>query len=483
MNGRLILNLSGKVLLIEALMLAAMMLIALILGSGDAIPFLMTAALTGASGFLLRRVRTRTDTLRARDGFAAVALIWVLVSCFGALPFFLSRQIPNYLDALFESVSGFTTTGATILTDVERMSRGLLFWRSFTHWAGGMGVLVLSIAIMPRMGSRSIHLLRAESPGPSTEKLVPKIGDNARILYRLYLGLTVIAVIVYLICGMNLYDAAAHAFGTAGTGGFSVYNDSIAHYESPLTQTMVALFCMLFGVNFAMYWALLRKDFRTLWKSEELRLYLLIVAGASLLIAVSVHLTGVSFGTALKDAYFQVCSIITTTGFATADFNLWPQVAKIVLVFLMLIGCCAGSTGGGLKLIRVLLLGKVMRRDVRRTVDYRRVEIIKMDGRTVPEETVSGCLGFFFAYACVMAVSILLVSLESFFRDVSFETCVTGVVATISNIGPGLGEVGPTGNFAAFTPLSKIIFTLDMIIGRLELFPILMLVSRRAWKD
>ena len=482
MNRRLIINLIGAVLLVEAAMLLISFAVSLIVKSGDHMALLASAAITLATGGAMRFVRPKSDTLRSRDGFLVVVIGWILVSCLGALPFRLHGAVPTYVDALFETVSGFTTTGATILSDVEALPLGLHFWRAFTHWAGGMGVLVLSLAIMPKMGSRSIHLMRAESPGPSTDKMVPRIGKNAKILYTIYLAMTGVMLIVLLLCGMSWYEALIHTFSTAGTGGFSIFANSIAGYE-PHIQLIIGIFCMIFGVNFALYYAMMRGDMRTLWKNGELKLYIAIVAVSTVLITLNIlpqydH----DISASLRHAYFQVSSVITTSGYATADFNLWPALSKMILVMLMFTGCCAGSTGGGIKLIRIEVLCKVMAREVKRTVRPRSVGLIKVDGRVLEEETVNGVMAFFFVYMLILIVSCVLVSFDSFVRDVSFEACFTGVVATLSNVGPGLGEVGPAGSFAGFTLFSKVIFTLDMLIGRLEFFPLLMMLSPLAWR-
>ncbi len=482
MNYRLISNLTGAVLLVEAAMMIICFAIALAIGSGDHMALLISAAITIAVGLPMRLIKPRTETLRARDGFTVVALGWFLVSLLGTLPFVISGAIPNFIDALFETVSGFTTTGATILTDIEALPRGLHFWRSFTHWAGGMGVLVLSMAIMPKMGSRSIHLMRAESPGPSVDKMVPRIGDNAKILYAIYLSLTALMFCVLLFCGLGWYDSAVHTFSTAGTGGFSIYADSIAHYPV-YVQSIIGVFCMLFGINFALFFAFLCRDYKTVRKNGELKLYLSIIGVATLLIAANIlPLYDGNKLSALHHAYFQVSSTITSTGYATADFNTWPTLSKMLIVLLMFTGCCAGSTGGGIKLIRIEVLCKVMAREVRRTVHPRSVSLIKVDGRVIEEDTVNGVMAFFFVYMLILLLTSILVSFDSFVRDVSFEACFTGALTTLSNIGPGLGEVGPSGGFANFTGFSKLIFTFNMLIGRLELFPLLMFLSPRAWK-
>ncbi|MBR6767572.1 MAG: TrkH family potassium uptake protein [Clostridia bacterium] len=480
MNKRLTFNLVGNVLRVESALLLIPLMVSLFTGRTDTMAFLMTAGITFVIAEVFCALRPRHDHLRAREGFAVVALSWVFVSFFGGLPFYFSGYIPSLVDCFFETVSGFTTTGASILTDLEALPKGLLFWRSFTHWAGGMGVLVLSLAILPKMGARSVHLMRAESPGPSVDKLVPRVSNNAKILYSIYVGLSVLMVIVLLICGLDLYDALIHMFGAAGTGGFSNYADSVAHFDSALIETVVGIFTALFGVNFALYYYILVRHFKAVAKNSELRIYLALILGASLLIALDIlPQYGNSFFTSLRYSFFQVSSIITTTGYATADFNLWPQFSRTVLVGLMLVGACAGSTGGGIKVIRFQLLLKGMLREIRRTVHPKSVNVIKLDGHTVPEEVLGGTLSFFFAYFMILIGTTLVISLDGF----DFETNLTAVIATLSNIGPGLGMVGPVGSFAAFSDLSKLLLSMCMLIGRLEIFPILMMFMPSAWRQ
>ena len=479
MNKSLTIHLVGEVVRVVGLLMLLPIAVSLILRSGDTTPLLIAMLITLAAGTVLSLVKPRHDTLRPREGFAIVAFSWILVSFFGGLPFFFSGYVPNLMDCFFETVSGFTTTGSTILTDVEALPRGLLFWRSFTHWAGGMGVLVLSLALIPKMGARSIHLMRAESPGPSTDKLVPRVASNAKILYGIYAGLSVIMVVALLLCGMNLYDALVHMFGAAGTGGFGVYNSSIAYYDSAAVDVVVGVFMALFGVNFSLYYFVLTKNWKAAVSNSELQVYLSLLLGASVVIALNIMpLYAGNFFQALRYSFFQCSSIMTTTGYATADFNLWPQLSRGLLVTLMFIGASAGSTGGGIKVIRVQLLAKSMARDIRRTVHPKSVNTIKLDGHTVSENILSGVQGFFFAYFLVLILSTIIISLDGF----SFETNVTAVIATLSNIGPGLDMVGPTGNFSQFSNLSKLVLSLCMLIGRLEIFPILMLFDRDAWK-
>ena len=479
MNKRLTFKLIGKVLLVEAALMLVPLAVSLILGGGDAMSMLISMLVTAVVGGGMALIPTQNDNLRAREGFAVVSFSWLLVSFFGALPFWIHGCIPSLLDAFFETVSGFTTTGATILTDVESLPKGLLFWRSFTHWVGGMGVLVLSLALLPKMGTRSIYLMRAESPGPSVDKLVPRVGNNAKILYQLYVWLSVLMLIALLCTGMNLYDALIHVFGAAGTGGFSNYNASVGAFDSAAVEIIIGVFMALFGVNFSMYYYMLRRNWRVCASNSELRTYVGLVLGASVLIALNIMPQyGGKFFTSLRYSFFQVSSVMTTTGYATADFDVWPQFSRTLLVGLMLVGACAGSTGGGIKVIRVQLLAKGMIREIRRTIHPRSVNTVRLDGRTVDDGMISGVLSFFFAYMCVLVVSTLIISLDGF----SFETNLTAVIATLSNIGPGLGMVGPTGNFSAFSDLSKVVLSLCMLIGRLEIFPMLMLLAPSAWR-
>ena len=493
MNKRLTFHLIGNVVRLAGALMLLPLLVSLIYGGEDAIPLLISMAITVAAGSALALIRPQRESLRAREGFAVVAFSWILVSFCGGLPFYFSGYIPSLVDCFFETVSGFTTTGATIIPNVELLPRGLLFWRSFTHWAGGMGVLVLSLALIPKMGARSIHLMRAESPGPSTDKLVPRVANNAKILYAIYGGLSVVMVFALLLCGLDWFDALVHMFGAAGTGGFGTYANSIAHFNSAAVDIVIGVFMALFGVNFSLYYFILRRNWKAALGNSEMRLYWAIMLISSVLIAINIMpLKDVGFCamsdgpaqagnflTALRYSFFQVSSVMTTTGYATADFNLWPQFSRCLLVVIMFIGASAGSTGGGIKVIRIQLLFKSMLRDIRRTVHPKSVNTIKLDGHTVDENILSGVQGFFFAYMFVLFASTIIVSRDGF----SFETNFTAVVATLSNIGPGLGMVGPAGNFAAFSDVSKLVLSLCMLIGRLEVFPILMLVAPSAWRQ
>ena len=480
MNIKLTLKTIGQVLLVESALMLIPLAVALLCGGGDAMAILISLVITAAAGELLSLLRPRSDNLRAREGFAVVALGWILVSFFGCLPFRLHGCIPKLVDAYFETVSGFTTTGATLLTDVEVLPKGLLFWRSFSPWVGGMGVLVLSLALLPKMGARSIHLMRAESPGPAVDKLVPRVGNNAKILYYLYISLTAFMLVCLLLTGMNLYDALIHTFGAAGTGGFSNYNASVGAFDSPAVEIITGVFMALFGVNFSIYYYILRRNWGAVKHNSELWTYLAILLVSSVVIAANIlPMYGHNFFTSLRYSFFQVSSIMTTTGYATADFDLWPQLSRTLLTALMLVGASAGSTGGGLKVVRMQLLVKSGIREIRHTVHPKSVNTIKMDGRTVSDSVLNGVQSFFFMYILVLIVSVLLISFDGY----DLETNLTAVLSALSNIGPGFNLVGPTRNFSIFSDFSTFVLSMDMLIGRLEIFPMLMLAAPSAWRQ
>ena len=480
MNIKLTLKTIGQVLLVESALMLIPLAVALLCGGGDAMAILISLVITAAAGELLSLLKPRSDNLRAREGFAVVALGWILVSFFGCLPFRLHGCIPKLVDAYFETVSGFTTTGATLLIDVEVLPKGLLFWRSFSHWVGGMGVLVLSLALLPKMGARSIHLMRAESPGPAVDKLVPRVGNNAKILYYLYISLTAVMLVCLLLTGMNLYDALIHTFGAAGTGGFSNYNASVGAFDSPAAEIITGVFMALFGVNFSIYYYILRRNWGAVKHNSELWTYLAIMLVSSVVIAANIlPMYGHNFFTSLRYSFFQVSSIMTTTGYATADFDLWPQLSRTLLTALMLVGASAGSTGGGLKVVRMQLLVKSGIREIRHTVHPRSVNTIKMDGRTVSDSVLNGVQSFFFMYILVLIVSVLLISFDGY----DLETNLTAVLSALSNIGPGFNLVGPTRNFSIFSDFSTFVLSMDMLIGRLEIFPMLMLAAPSAWRQ
>lgn len=480
MNKRLVLRLLGAILLIEALAMAPSLAISFLYGDGDALALLSSMALLAALGFpAWRFAHPREQNLRAREGFLVVALSWVLLSAFGALPFVISGLIPNYIDAFFEAVSGFTTTGATLMGNFDGLPRGVMFWRSFTHWIGGMGVLVLTLALLPQMTGRSSHLVRAESPGPSLSKIVPKMGDTAKILYLIYGVLTVIELAALIIAGMSPYDAAIHAMGTAGTGGFSNYGSSVGAFDSAVIDAIITFFMVLFGINFALFYRVLVGGWRDALRSEELRWYLALFAGSTLFVSLMILPQYGTFLNALRYGSFQVATIMSTTGYATADFNLWPQAVKALIVVLMFIGSCAGSTAGGIKVVRVGILCKLGCREVRRTFQPRKVQVVRFEGKGVEENRLTQVSAFFFVYVLLVLAGMFLVSLEGLY---DLETNFTAVLTCISNVGPGLGHVGPVENFSGYGPFAKVMLSLLMLAGRLELFPILVLFHPSAWR-
>ena len=481
MNYRMIGRIIGQILGLEALFL--LLPLAICLADGDepaVLGFTLSVLISDGVYLLLRWLCRNAETgFRAKEGLVCVSLAWMAMSFLGCLPFFLSGAIPNLVDALFETVSGFTTTGASILPAVEGLPRGLLFWRSFTHWVGGMGVLVFLLAIIPISGAGggfTMHLLRAESPGPNVGKLVPRIRQTAKLLYLIYVVLTVLDLIFLLLGGMPLFDALCTAFATAGTGGFSVRNASMAAY-SPYLQNVTTVFMLLFGVNFSCYYLLLMRQIRNVFRDEELRLYLGLVAAAILLITWDLRGLYATVGETVRQAAFQVSSIISTTGFATTDFDLWPSFSKAILMILMITGACAGSTAGGLKLARALLLFKTLRRNARQVLHPSRVQVVRNNGQAVPEKVLEHANAYFAAYIIIIIVSFLLISLDEF----SLTTNFTAVLACFNNVGPGLDGVGPTCSYAAYSTFSKLVLTVDMLAGRLEIFPILALFSRGSW--
>ena len=433
--------------------------------------------LVGSALLLLSRGGNRMFS--AQEGFAATGLSWIFMSAFGALPFFLSGQIPSYVDAFFEMVSGFTTTGASILTDVEALSRCNLFWRSFSHWLGGMGVLVFLLAVVPgarKNGGTGIYLMRAESPGPSVDKLTPHLRQTAMILYGIYILLTALCIGCLLLGGMPVFDSFCIAFGTAGTGGFAIKNSSMGGY-SYFLQTVVTVFMFLFGVNFSLYYMLLLRKFKAVFKNEELRLYFGIAAGSIVLIAINISRMYNTVYESVHHAAFQVVSIMTTTGYGTVDFEQWPAFSKAILLSLMFIGASAGSTGGGLKVSRVLLLMKSIRRTIRKALHPRRVQPVYMDGRAVSEEVCDNVNAYLAIYCVILVLSFAIISVDGF----SIGTNFSAVASCFNNIGPGFELVGATQNFSIYSDLSKIILSLDMLLGRLEIFPLLLLLSPDTW--
>ncbi|HIV23200.1 MAG TPA: TrkH family potassium uptake protein [Candidatus Merdiplasma excrementigallinarum] len=477
MNYRMMIYMLGWVLNFEAVFMVPSLAVGLLYRETESAALLLAILLCAFLGGLAVCRKPPRQKFYAREGFITVALAWFVLSIFGAFPFRISGCIPSMIDAVFETASGFTTTGASILSDVEALPRCMLFWRSFTHWIGGMGILVFVIAILPLAGGSNMYLMKAESPGPSVKKLVPKVKRTAIMLYMLYVALTLVELVLLLAGRMPLLDALTITFGTAGTGGFGIKNDSMASYSTYL-QMVVTVFMILFGVNFNVYYLIYKKRFREILKNSEVFVYLAIIAVSIGLISINISGMYASAGTAVKDAAFQVGSIITTTGYSSADFDLWPAFSKSILVLLMFIGSCAGSTGGGIKVSRVMIMFKTVIKELDYIIHPNNVKKITMDGKQVEHTVLRSINVFVMAYLMVFVASVLLISLDNFDLTTNF----TAVAATLNNIGPGLGGVGPMANFGSYSGFSKIVMTFDMIAGRLELFPVLILFSWRTWK-
>ncbi len=477
MNRRMVVYTVGTVIKIEGLLMLLPTVCALIYKEDCLKAFLISIAACLIGGFALTLIANPGNkVIYAREGFITVALAWLALSFFGALPFYISGEIPRFIDAFFETVSGFTTTGASILPDVEAMSKGLLFWRSFTHWVGGMGVLVFIMAIIPSLSDRNIHLLRAEVPGPIVGKLVPRMRQTTRILYIIYIALTLVEIFLLLIGKMPLFEALVHAFGTAGTGGFGAKADSIASY-SPYLQWVITVFMLLFGINFNVFYLIILGKFRSAFKSTELWAYLGIVAVSTAAITVNILPMTDSLSASLRDAAFQVSSIITTTGYATADFDKWPELSKTILLALMFIGACAGSTGGGIKVSRIVILAKSVKREIKKLLHPRSVSVLRFEGKRLEEQTVSSVSSYLAVYIFFFAGILLLLS----FENQSLETNFSAAAACFNNIGPGFAAVGPTQNFDIYSPFSKLILSLAMLFGRLEIYPLFIAFSPSTW--
>ncbi len=477
MNFRMIGQVVGRVLCIEAALMFLPMITAVVYDESP-IPFLIAIGITGGIGLVMWRVRAKSGGITARDGFLIVGLSWIAMSLLGAIPFVLTGDIPNYVDALFETISGLTTTGATVVTAPEAMSRGCMFWRVFTHWIGGMGILVFVLAVLPMSGNRSMHIMRAEVPGPTVGKLVPRIRKTASILYLLYIALTLVETVLLVAGGMSFYDALLHAFATAGTGGLSTRALSIGYYNSTYIDIVVGVFMLLFGINFSLYYLILLGNIRTALRNEELHWFLGIIAFAVITITIDLQRYYADFFPALRDAFFQVTSIITTTGFSNTDYNVWPEYSRAMLVALMFIGGCAGSTAGGLKVSRVMLLAKSCTIEVKKMLRPRCVEEVRLDGKPVDSQTVYNALTYFTFYILIMLLTALIISIDGF----DFTTNFTAAISCLSNVGPGLSLIGPLGSFAIFSPLSKIVLMIGMLLGRLEIFPLLLLFVPFTWR-
>ena len=477
MNYRIIVYIVGWVFNLQAIFMVLPVLTAMVYGEKDIFAFFAAIVVCLVIGLPLTRKKPTNKVFYIKDGCVAVAMSWIVLSITGAIPFVLSGAIPHPIDAIFETVSGFTTTGASILTEVESLPRSILFWRSFSHWIGGMGVLVFLLSLLPLAGGYHMNLMRAESPGPSISKLVPKVQSTAKILYSIYLGMTVLQIIFLLLGSVPLFDTLCITFGSAGTGGFGIKNDSLGSY-STYCQVVTTIFIILFGVNFSAYYLILTKKFKAAFHIEEIRYYFGIILAAIILIAINTRHMFSGFAQAFQQSAFQVGSIITTTGYSTTDFNQWPALSKTILVLLMFIGACAGSTGGGIKVSRIVLLLKAARKEFQLYLHPNAVKKIKMDQKTVPHETLRSTNIFLSVYLVIFCASVLLISLDNFDLITNF----TSVAATLNNIGPGLEIVGPMGNFSSFSYLSKSVLIFDMLAGRLEIFPLLLLFFKNTWK-
>ncbi len=480
MNYKMVFSTVGKIVWLEAIILLLPLSVAFLYSEETvAKSFLLTILLAAVVGSILAfSCRTKNDVIYSKEGFVTVSLSWIILSLIGAVPFTVSGEIPSYVDAVFETVSGLTTTGSSILTNVEAMSKGLLFWRSMTHWLGGMGVLVFIMAVIPNVSKRSIHIMRAEVPGPVKGKLVPKMRDTAKILYTIYVALTIVEIVLLKLGGMTLFDSIVHAFGTAGTGGFGIKADSIGSYNSYL-QWVITIFMILFGVNFNAYYLIIIHKFKSLAKCTEVWIYFGIIAVSSVLISLNISPMYETLSETVRHAAFQVGSIITTTGYATTDFNLWPSYSKSILLCLMFMGACSGSTGGGFKISRVVIIFKKIYSEIKRLVHPRSVKVITFEGKKIDDQTTTGALTYLGIYVACMFLIFLAVSLDKF----DFETNITAVISCFNNIGPGFSSVGPLGSFANYSDLSKIVLTIAMLLGRLEIFPIIILMMPATWKS
>lgn len=476
MNYSIIRYITGCVIFVVSLFMLLPALVGALYGEKTVWIFLACSLVFGTAGYLIKMKPPENKRFFAREGFIVVTLSWIVISVMGAVPFTVSGEIPSFIDALFEIISGFTTTGASILTNIEGMSRGMLFWRCFSNWLGGMGILVFVLAVIPAAGGQWLYFMRAESTGPSVGKLVPKIRTSAAILYRLYVALSLVQIFLLLLTGMSLFDSACVTFGTAGTGGFAVLNDSIASYPAA-AKIIITVFMLLFGVNFNIYFLLTARRFKEALSNEELRWYFIIYFAAAAILGFSLFRSAHEHFN-LIDVFFQTSSIMTSTGFATADFNLWDSLSKAVLVILMFIGTCAGSTGGGIKVSRFVIYAKTVKKQLRFLIHPRSVKVLKMDGKPISHEVIRIVNVYLATYMFFFIISLILVLIDGFDLVTSF----TAVAATLNNIGPGLAGVGPTSNFAAFSPFVKMVLSINMLAGRLEIFPLLIFFSPSAWR-
>ncbi|MFQ9147720.1 MAG: TrkH family potassium uptake protein [Eubacteriales bacterium] len=482
MNYRMVSYIIGQIVRVEGILMIPPLVVSVIYGESAFAAFLIPIVLSVAAGTLLTIKKPSNPDIFAKEGFVTVGLSWIIMSLIGALPFVIDGCIPSFVDAFFETVSGFTTTGASILTEIESLGRGMLLWRSFTHFVGGMGVLVFVLAILPQADTRSVklmHVMRAEVPGPKVGKLVSKIGRTARIMYGIYIGLTVIEMILLLAGGMPVYDSIVNSFATAGTGGFAIKNASIAAYDSAYIDYVIGIFMFLFGVNFNLYYLILIGHVGEALRSEELRWYLIITGVSTALIAADIYEIFGTVGESVRYAFFQVTSVMSTTGFATSDYNAWPALSKVILALLMFCGACVGSTTGGIKVGRIILLVKSGLREIKYMLHPRAVVAVRSEGKPVERDVLRGANSYMIVYIMLFTASLFLVEMV---EECDLVTGFTAVSACLNNVGPGLGEVGPAGNFAALTPFTKILLSIDMLAGRLEIFPLLMLFAPTTWR-
>lgn len=476
MNKRIIVSFIGKIILIEAVLMVPALLVSLLYQDGDAWGFLLTIIPTGIVGVLLSRIRQTRGRMNSRDGYFIVAAAWIIISLIGAMPLYLNGGFPSYWNALFEIVSGFTTTGASILARPEDLGHGVLFWRSFTHWIGGMGVLVFVLMVMPMENDNSMHLVRAEVSGPTAGKLVPRMRTTSMILYGIYAAMTLILIILLMCFGMAPFDSFCMAFGTAGTGGFAVNSAGVAGYNSLAIEIILGIFMLLFGVNFNVYHLILLRKFKEAFSMEEVKVYFAIVAMATLAIVVNIMKFAGGFGNALRQAFFQVSSIITTTGFATVDFEFWPEFSKHILLLLMVIGACAGSTGGGMKISRVIIVAKSFIAEIRQIINPKEIVNVRLNGTVVDKKTLNSTRIYVAAYMILVCMFTLIISLDG----LDFTTNLTAVLSCFNNIGPGLKEVGPMANFSVYSDWAQVVLSIAMLTGRLEIFPMFLLFARSA---
>lgn len=480
MDFGVIINVLGHLLIVEAGLMIPSLLVALYYGSYDWKAILFSILITGIAGLLMSRIFKYKQSIQAKEGLAIVGFGWILASIFGALPFIFSGTITSWIDAFFETISGFTTTGASIVDNIESFPKGILFWRSFTHWIGGMGILVFTVALLPMFGIGGFQIYKTESPGPTPDRIVPRVRDTAKILYTIYTIITAIEIILLVLGGMSLYDSAIHTFGTVGTGGFGIKANSVAYYQSTYIHLVIAIFMTLCGANFSLYYLLFKRKWREVVKNTELRFYLGIILISVILVSLNIYssMKYDNFGIALRDSFFQVSSIITTTGYTTVDFDKWPTFSKMILFTLMFIGGCAGSTAGGIKNIRIVVLLKAIKREFYRILHPRAVIPIKIDGKVISNNTIAGISSFFALFIFIFIISTMIVSLDG----VDFESAASAVAATLGNVGPAFGFAGPLRSYSGFSNLSKIVMSICMLLGRLEIFTLMILFNPEIWK-